>query len=647
VLLQTALKQIQQSMDTVSLFRPITKFSAEIDSPDAVSEIVANAFRAAPSGRPGAAFISAPQDIIIGGSRRRCANPLSHRNCSALQMPKRLRQQRLDVVVVIGYNPVEYEPSLWNKERKRHLVHIDAVYADRRQAPAHGDFSIPMCSIEKLRKGENEMAKETEATHRQGASRSLTRSNGMKEIIARLTSCFLLFMSVSSSSFAESTTSEPLKLEAAVEQALNNYPAIRAAQSQKQAAEAGIDLARTSYLPRADLIWQQNRATRNNVTGLLLPQSTIPPITGPVLSRTTQSAWGSAGGLLLSWEPFDFGLRNANVNLARALTDQAQASESVTWLEVSAAAADAFLTLLANEQTVRAAQANVERMAIFAKAVHTLVDNQLRPGVDASRADAELAAARTQSIQAQQSAELARADLAQTIGQAGAPVTIDAGPLLALPPAPLSPPTDLAAHPLALAQTAAIETVRARETVLDRSWFPRFDWQTAVFARGTGARADGTFDNGRGFYPNTFNWATGLTITFSAFDIFGLRARSQAEAHNVQAEQARYDLVIQELKTQDARARTLIESARRIAENTPIQLTAAQETSIRANTRYEFALTDITEVAEAHRLLAQAEIDDAVARLAVWRALLVAAKLQGDLKPFLEQVAKTPIKGTQ
>src|SRR6516162_7713728 len=51
------LKQIHQSMDTVSLFRPITKFSAEIDSPEVVSEVVANAFRAAESGRPGAAFI--------------------------------------------------------------------------------------------------------------------------------------------------------------------------------------------------------------------------------------------------------------------------------------------------------------------------------------------------------------------------------------------------------------------------------------------------------------------------------------------------------------------------------------------------------------------------------------------------------------
>ena len=59
------LKQLHQSMDTVDLFRPVTKFSAEIDSASSVSEVVANAFRAAESGRPGAAFISAPKDIMM------------------------------------------------------------------------------------------------------------------------------------------------------------------------------------------------------------------------------------------------------------------------------------------------------------------------------------------------------------------------------------------------------------------------------------------------------------------------------------------------------------------------------------------------------------------------------------------------------
>src|SRR3989441_4070994 len=74
--LANRLKQIHQSMDTVSLFRPITRFSAEIDSPEAVSEVVANAFRTAESGRPGAAFISAPQDIMMGGADGEVLTPV-------------------------------------------------------------------------------------------------------------------------------------------------------------------------------------------------------------------------------------------------------------------------------------------------------------------------------------------------------------------------------------------------------------------------------------------------------------------------------------------------------------------------------------------------------------------------------------------
>jgi acetolactate synthase-1/2/3 large subunit len=38
-------KQVHQSMDAVSMLRPITKFSAAIESPGTVSEVVGNAFR--------------------------------------------------------------------------------------------------------------------------------------------------------------------------------------------------------------------------------------------------------------------------------------------------------------------------------------------------------------------------------------------------------------------------------------------------------------------------------------------------------------------------------------------------------------------------------------------------------------------------
>jgi outer membrane protein TolC len=450
---------------------------------------------------------------------------------------------------------------------------------------------------------------------------------------------FLSLLSVAG--LAQDRQSLTLNFEQAVELALKNYPAISAAQAQRQAAEAGVELARTNYLPRADMLWQQNRATRNNVFGLLLPQSVIPGISGPQLdSASLSSAWGSAGGLMLSWEPFDFGLRKSNVELARAISRQADANEAVTRLDVSAAAADAFLTLLAAEQTVEAAQANVERAETLARAVRALVQNQLRPGVDASRAGAEVAAAKNQLIQAEQNVELARADLAEAVGQAGADIMIEPGPLLELPPSPPPPEVNFTLHPLAIAQTAAVDAARSREKVLDHSYFPRFNWQTAVFGRGTGAKLDGAFDNSTGMFPNTFNWATGMTVSFPVFDIFGLRARRKSEANNIAAEKARYDLVINTLKTQDARARKLVDSARRVAENTQVQVKAAQETLTSARARYDHGLANITEMADAQRLLAQAEFEDSVSKLAVWRAMLAAAKLQGDLKQFLRQASK-------
>jgi acetolactate synthase-1/2/3 large subunit len=56
------------------------------------------------------------------------------------------------VVVTVGYNPVEYEPGLWNKGRARRLVHIDAVPADidndyRPQVELTGDIAATLRAL--------------------------------------------------------------------------------------------------------------------------------------------------------------------------------------------------------------------------------------------------------------------------------------------------------------------------------------------------------------------------------------------------------------------------------------------------------------------------------------------------------------------
>ena len=111
-----------------------------------------------------------------------------------------------------------------------------------------------------------------------------------------------------------------LRLEKAVELAESNYPAILVAQAQAETANESIPLARTTYLPRLDLLWQENRASTNNIFGALLPQGIVPSISGPVLgTKSLASTFGSVGGALFSWEPFDFGWRKANVGVAQTV----------------------------------------------------------------------------------------------------------------------------------------------------------------------------------------------------------------------------------------------------------------------------------------------------------------------------------------
>src|ERR1700736_3164471 len=56
-----ALEQLPKTMEAVSICKPVTKFSATVAASDTVGEVVANAFRAAESGRPGAAYVNLPK----------------------------------------------------------------------------------------------------------------------------------------------------------------------------------------------------------------------------------------------------------------------------------------------------------------------------------------------------------------------------------------------------------------------------------------------------------------------------------------------------------------------------------------------------------------------------------------------------------
>jgi outer membrane protein TolC len=437
---------------------------------------------------------------------------------------------------------------------------------------------------------------------------------------------------------SSATPSSVLTLEEAVNYALKNYPAVRASLERVRSAQAGIGMAQTNYLPRADMVWQTNRATDNNITGLGLPQSIIAPISGPVpLTTSNRSAWGSAAGLLFSWEPVDFGYRGAKVDAARAGRDRANAEASLTRLDVAVATVNAYLTVLAAQRTVRAAEADVQRRETFNKAVRVLVDNKLRAGADGSRADAEFARAKVNLARARQQEKISRAALVDILGWPDASVEVSEGPLLAPPPDASPQTTTLANNPTAELQQARVKEAQAQVHILDRSYYPKFYLQSSVYGRGSGWDPAGKFEGAAsGLGPDRANWAVGLTVTFPVFDIFAIRSRKAIESANERAESARYDQTVQDLTGQLRKAQASLEGARQVAENTPVELDAARTTETQQRSRYQAGLATLIDVADAQSLLVQAETDDALAWLAVWQNLASVAASQGDLAPFLD-----------
>jgi acetolactate synthase I/II/III large subunit len=197
-----ALKQVHQTIDAVSILKPVTKYSATVGAPEQLNEVLAKAFRVAESGRPGASFVSLPVDVMTaacphsplslppfsglgpadGAALKEAARLISaasnpvvllgmlaskQSNAQALQhflgkcnlpvvgtfqaagavgamlfdnfggrvgqianQPADQLLESADLVITVGYDPVEYWPVLWNHKSHRQLVHIDVLPAD-------------------------------------------------------------------------------------------------------------------------------------------------------------------------------------------------------------------------------------------------------------------------------------------------------------------------------------------------------------------------------------------------------------------------------------------------------------------------------------------------------------------------------------
>lgn len=435
---------------------------------------------------------------------------------------------------------------------------------------------------------------------------------------------------------------ERLTIEQMVERGVRRYPAVRVPEAEVRQAAAAIQLARTAYLPKVDAIAGVNRATRNNVLGLMLPSQIVAPISGPVLgTNSVDSTFGSTFGMLATWEPFDFGLRGANVATAKAAQRRAEAGIDQARLHAASLIADSALTWLAASQAEKAAQAGVDRAAELQRVTEALVKAELRAGAESSLATAEAAAAKLQWIRSKQAASEARAVLATLVDDAQ--LELSAGALLHSPGESGNGAAEAAfdANPAVRVLDLAMAETQARLRALDRAYVPKFAVQATSYARGTGAMPDGRLLGGaNGLGPNVQNWAVGFTATFPLFDLASIRAKKAAETARLDAEKAQREQLLQDLRVQREKALATYRSALEFAQTTPVLVESATTGLAQIRARYEAGLGTALDVAEAQRRLTQAEIDDSLARLGIWRARLAVYVAVGDLTPFLREASR-------
>jgi acetolactate synthase I/II/III large subunit len=194
-------KESHQCLDLVALFRPITKWSAQIKKAETIPETVRKAFTLAQTEKPGATHLDLPEDItkkevaeeplleqapppppspladqleraaqiiaaahypltVAGnGADRAQASAALVRLAETLTIPVATAfmakgiipfshplalgvigsqphdpvsrwLDRADVVIVVGYDLVEYAPARWNPRRDKKIVHLDVSPAE-------------------------------------------------------------------------------------------------------------------------------------------------------------------------------------------------------------------------------------------------------------------------------------------------------------------------------------------------------------------------------------------------------------------------------------------------------------------------------------------------------------------------------------
>lgn len=408
----------------------------------------------------------------------------------------------------------------------------------------------------------------------------------------RLFILFLLALLISTQSICAASF---LTLDEAVTMALNNHPQVVEAKENLNGAEARTGQALANYYPQISFAADWNRGR-----SFLTAQESIK------LTEVNTDA------LYLKQTIYDFGRTSGAVDVARGNRDVVDNALTVTRQDLMLRVKSAFYLLLATEKQVIAASETVTSREDIFRQAQEFFNQGIRAKVDVARAEATMFAARTSLIRAENNRDIARLELANTMGMASMGERTLVEPLSVSPPLPernsscqdaLRNRAEL--HQVAALKTAASGTLKSAKS----SYLPIL----------SGVASVGYAD--RDFPPTGNVWGVGLNLSVPLFSGFSSVEQVREAIATVNAIEARQNnLRLHIIKEVESAWLGGNEASARIV-STEKEVAAANESKLLAEGRYQEGVGSIIEVTDAQSQALDAQTANIQAQYDYYTAL--------------------------
>jgi outer membrane protein TolC len=425
-----------------------------------------------------------------------------------------------------------------------------------------------------------------------------------------------------------------IDLRAAIDHARAHQPDAAVALARVAEATARADAPRAAWSPRIGAGAQLLVGTANNTTASFgggLPFD-IPRIGGTPANADVE--WGPEPSTLVGvgvrQQLYDFGRISLETRAAELALRAARADAETVGLDVALLVEEAFYAVQGAHAVLDAAQAAVIRARAHRDYANAQVTAQLRPPIELTRAEADLARRELDVMRARGSLAVAQQRLAAAVGSTEPALDAGRDDLSWSPPAShVDANRRIEQRPDLRAAQLRVDAQRAFADAIAAELRPSLALSATLTGRAGGAEVAAESPTGDGWLPAVPNWDAFVSLSFPIFD---RTVTARARIANRRADVHVAELAGLRLGARVAVARAYADLALAEASLPALQraLDAATANHDQAEARYGKGLATAVELSDAEALLTDAQIQLAVGRFQRARARALLARVIGE-----------------